>query len=589
MNGARNWRRIVLWAVLVVVITMVVLAAATFVWLNVLLARTHENEQDAAAIDQAMTEALPDGEEVPPEPGTTNILVLGSDKREDESEQYGRSDTLMIVHVDPVKDFVSVMSLPRDLRVDMGNHGHQKMNAAYAYGGVPLTITTVRQLTGLTIDKYVHVDFDAFRRLTEAFGGVYVDVDRRYYYAGPDYERVDVQPGYQRLVGDDALQYVRFRHDQNGDYGRIERQQQFVRGAKGQAIGWGTAGRFKEMVEVLAGNIGTDLSGFDITKLAWWGVRLESGRIKQVSLPGTDDYIEGVSYVLVDDTGMANAVQDLLTPPAPPATTGTTKAPTGTTVTTKPPTTSTTELGQGGTPAQPIDLNGVSVGVWNAGGRKGEAAAVSEILQTHGARIRDVSSADKPVGRSVVLYPAGLQAEGGQVALALGIRKMFEDNSRRNINVVIGDDFLMPAESPPPGPNPGVVDGNQWAAMARAASFPVMAPKTIPKDYSFAGYRLYDMDTEKGPRPSLKVMYRYQREDEFFGFMETTFLEAPAAEAGEKVEAGGHALTVVSLGDKVDHIWWKDGKTLYWVSNTLSHSLSRAQLLAVAESMIPIE
>lgn len=561
-----------------------------FLWLNVLLARTHENEPDAAAIDQALTEALPKGEEVPPEPGTMNILVLGSDKREGDGDAYGRSDTLMIVHVDPKADFASVISVPRDLRVDMGEYGNQKMNAAYAFGGIPLTVTTVRQLTGLTIDKYVHVDFDAFRSLTQAFGGVYVDVDRRYYYGGPDYERVDVEPGYQRLVGDDALQFVRFRHDKKGDYGRIERQQQFVRGAKGQAIGWGTAGRFKEMVEVLAGNISTNLSGFDITKLAWWGVRLDSGRIKQVSLEGTDDYIGGVSYVLVEDVAMAGAVQDLLAPPAVAQATPTTAPGAGSTTQTKPATTtSSTVPGGGGTPAQPIDLSQVSVDVWNAGERQGEAAAAAEILQRHGARIREVSTADDKVGRSVVLYPAGLQAEGAQVALALGIGKMFEDNSRPRVNVVIGGDFVLPHESPPPGPTPGVVDGNQWAAMARAASFPIMAPTTVPKDYTFAGYRLYDMDTEKGPRPSLKVMYRLESEDEYFGFMQTTFMEAPAAEPGVRVKAGDRTLTVVSLADKVDHIWWKEGGTLCWVSNTLFHTLSRDELLAVAESMIPIE
>ena len=114
-----------------------------------------------------------------------NVLLLGSDIRPDEEEKYGRSDTLMLLHVDPDADYVSVLSLPRDLRVYLNDlHGYQKINAAYAYGGDALAITTVQELTGLKINHFVNVNFDAFRAVTTALGGIYVDVDRRYYYGG---------------------------------------------------------------------------------------------------------------------------------------------------------------------------------------------------------------------------------------------------------------------------------------------------------------------------------------------------------------------------------------------------------------------
>ena len=190
----------------------------------------------------------------------------------------------MVMHVDPDADYVSVLSLPRDLRVDLGRHGYQKINAAYAYGKDALAMQTVQELTGLKINHFVNVSFDAFRAVTTALGGVYVDVDRRYYYGGPDFERVDVQPGYQRIAGDQALQYVRFRHDDNNDYGRIDRQQRFLRAAKEQALNWSLATKIPSVVSLLAENVTSDLSTMDAIKLSWWGIKLGMGRVKQVNL-----------------------------------------------------------------------------------------------------------------------------------------------------------------------------------------------------------------------------------------------------------------------------------------------------------------
>jgi len=95
---------------------------------------------------------------------------------------------MMVVHVDPSANFVSVLSLPRDLQVELGQHGTQKLNAAYAFGETPWPSAPSAPSTGLELDHFVNVDFAAFRAITTQLGGVYVDVDRRYYYGGPDYE-----------------------------------------------------------------------------------------------------------------------------------------------------------------------------------------------------------------------------------------------------------------------------------------------------------------------------------------------------------------------------------------------------------------
>lgn len=125
--------------------------------------------------------------------------------------------------------------------------------------------------------------------------------------------------------------------------------------------------------------------------------------------------------------------------------------------------------------------------------------------------------------------------------------------------------------------------------MAGKTTVPLVAPGYLPADVSYAGSRIYDIDTEKGLKPALKVMYRFQREDQFLGFMHTVFVDAPAASRGEEVTQNGTTFTVVQTGAGVDHVWWKRDGTLCWVSNTQDSLLSKAELLEVAMSMASVQ
>jgi LCP family protein required for cell wall assembly len=170
----------------------------------------------------------------PGEPQT--IMLLGSDKRptgSDPAAGGARSDTIILVRLDPSKEATALMSLPRDLRVQIPGHGVDRINAAYDLGGPRLTLTTVKQLTGLSINHVINVDFRGFWAAVQAVGCVYADIDRRYFNNTPGYSYIDVQPGYQKMCGRQALQYVRFRHEDN-DLVRSARQQDFIRQAKQQ-------------------------------------------------------------------------------------------------------------------------------------------------------------------------------------------------------------------------------------------------------------------------------------------------------------------------------------------------------------------
>jgi LCP family protein required for cell wall assembly len=166
-----------------------------------------------------------------------NILILGSDKRAGPQEDSGRSDTTMLLRLDPDRNAIAVMSIPRDLKTEIPGYGTGKFNEAYAYGGPKLTLQTVKQLTGLPINHVVNVDFLGFVRAVDAIGCVYTDVDRRYFHsnaglpASEQYSEINIQPGYQLLCGKKALQYVRYRHTDT-DLVRSSRQQDFISAAR---------------------------------------------------------------------------------------------------------------------------------------------------------------------------------------------------------------------------------------------------------------------------------------------------------------------------------------------------------------------
>jgi polyisoprenyl-teichoic acid--peptidoglycan teichoic acid transferase len=180
----------------------------------------------AAAVDQEITDVEGDAPQT--------ILILGSDKRTATGEKYGRSDTTMLLRVDPEKEFLALLSLPRDLKVEIPGYGPDLLNAAYSFGGARLTIQTVKELLGIPINHVVNVDFEGFYDAINAIGCVYIDVDRHYYNPeGGDYDDIDIKPGYRKLCGYTALDYVRYRHNDN-DLVRGARQQGFVREARQQ-------------------------------------------------------------------------------------------------------------------------------------------------------------------------------------------------------------------------------------------------------------------------------------------------------------------------------------------------------------------
>ena len=181
---------------------------------------------------------------LPPAGAPQTILLIGSDHRAGTPVRGANTDTMLLVRLNAKSSTINVMSIPRDLEVDIPGVGMAKINAAYSEGGYGLLIRTIKQnvFPNLRVNHIVDTNFTGFSQLVDAIGCVYSDVDRRYYNAsapGPNnYSSIDIQPGYQKLCGDNqavtgALPFVRFRH-LDSDIVREARQQDFIRWAKDQ-------------------------------------------------------------------------------------------------------------------------------------------------------------------------------------------------------------------------------------------------------------------------------------------------------------------------------------------------------------------
>jgi LCP family protein required for cell wall assembly len=310
--------RILRWTLAVVLMSGVTVggAVAYYVW-NRLERITTTNDPNLKAADQQLAPLV----DAATQPAVA--LVLGYDKRYGSGSSLGHSDTLMLIRVDPKTKILSLLSLPRDMYVNVPTLGMRKINDAYAYGGAPLAIETVSQVLGVKINYYVPVNFHLFRKTVDIFHGVYIDVDRRYYHANNgagNYAAIDLQPGYQKLSGFQALQYVRYRH-LDSDFIRTARQQAFVREFKRRLDVWSAATNIFGLLDTLPNDLkvrgsakGQSVGPKTILSYVRLLAEIPRGNMVQVRLTGATPTINGASVVTVTQQAIDSAVAEFQNP-----------------------------------------------------------------------------------------------------------------------------------------------------------------------------------------------------------------------------------------------------------------------------------
>src|SRR5665648_65701 len=238
-----------------------------------------------------------------------NILIVGCD----EVENNGRADTILFLSISPKTKDVLILSIPRDTRVEIPERGMDKINHAYAFGGEKLIAETVSLFLDVPIDFYAIADFNGFVNIIDKLGGVEIDVEKEMHYVdkagGLD---INLYPGKQILDGEKSLQYIRFRHDNLGDLGRIKRQQKLSLAVIEKMMNFDFIIKIPQISEEMEGYIETNINVQDAIALANLFKGINQEEVKIETIQAKPVYIKGISYLEPDVEEVRQRVKSLI-------------------------------------------------------------------------------------------------------------------------------------------------------------------------------------------------------------------------------------------------------------------------------------
>jgi LCP family protein required for cell wall assembly len=409
-----RWKRVLMWTSIAVAALMI----GGFVWGYIWL-MGEESRMRVPGIESSLSPAKKG------QPVTT--LVMGVDRGSVVGEGGpGRSDIIMLVSVSSDGNKSALVSIPRDTRVMIpGYNGYNKINAAHAYGGTKQAIETVKAFTGLNINHFVEIDFNGFKHIVDAMGGVPIHMDR----AIDDKDAGKVPAGDIVLNGDQALALVRARYDvqavPEGDLGRIKNQQRFLQAMLATVSHQRNPFRIMKMVDATSKNVKTDLTFTDMSSLGLKLRGIGNGKVQMTTAPGAPEVVGGVWYYIVD----VNAFGQLLS-------TFKSRSEVGV-------------AGQKGTRLSASARKGIKVAVLNGARVQGIATAVANELEKRGYADVARANSDSAYSRTTVYYSNNNNSKAGKVASDLKgasgpVVKQNDDLTSRygvDVVVVLGSDY----------------------------------------------------------------------------------------------------------------------------------------------------
>ncbi|MDQ3857258.1 MAG: LCP family protein [Actinomycetota bacterium] len=594
--------RILLWFVVTVLVAVGGVAGGVVLWWEHSIAATAPSTPEEREA-QRLLDAVPAADQ------PAVAMVIGYDKRFSgpDASNDSRSDTILLLRADPRSKTISMLSIPRDLYVDLApckgfGPRQGRINQAFSQCGPAGTIQTVRDLTHLPVNYFVTVNFRGFVKVVDkGLGGVYVDVDRRYFNdneglgPGETYATIDLHPGYQRLHGADALRFVRYRHTDN-DFYRNARQQEFVKAVKQQISGLEAVWKLRGIVGTITRNVTIGQGGGGSIELetvlayARFAYELPSGNFFQVRIQGLSD--NGFFDVLAPQEEIDKAVASFMNPD-PEAPDKAANAALGR----KPRAGSR----RGPPPSE------VTVEVVNGNGVAGAADDAAYRLSERGYRaLNGGNAARQDYFQTQILYdPAVAHAEDAARELA----KLFGDATveegppaaqlETTLRVIVGKTFggtlaPMPRNTTPKHEPPKVVqDPRSAAPLVRAAQrkvdFPLLVPtvrETSSELSTLEPIRVYDVnDDHKGVR----LVYNGPLATDYWGIQETSWSEAPILEGPTLTRTiGAREYRLYFNGSHLHMVAFEENGAVYWVSNTLLDGLSNETMLAIAKGLRPL-
>jgi polyisoprenyl-teichoic acid--peptidoglycan teichoic acid transferase len=326
--SVRRWLRVGL-----IVLLVLVLASAVWAVLGYLAFRSGVKKANDRLDSRVGRVLAPQDGSILSNPAT--VLVLGTDEAKHRSGPF-RSDAIMLVRTDPDEHRIALLSIPRDLRVEIPGHGLDKINAAFAYGGPTLAVTTVRRLTGVPINHVVVMNFADFQDVIDTLGGVTIDVPGKILSNKFDCPRPTqakcarwkgwrFRKGTQEMDGHRALIYARIRENQlnpgESDITRGQRQQQVLEAVADEVVGFRTFLRMPFIGDDLVRPLTTDLTANQFLELGWVKYRTPDSGTIRCRLGGTIADLGGVSYILGSEENVsvvAMVTGDSAPQPPPP-------------------------------------------------------------------------------------------------------------------------------------------------------------------------------------------------------------------------------------------------------------------------------
>ena len=245
-----------------------------------------------------------------------NILILGIDSNGENSDKFvgTRSDTILLLNIDPRTHSVNAISIPRDSKVYLaGEHGVQKINSAHALGGMPLVKKTIEETLGIKVNKYVIVNNDGIKKLVDALGGIPIYIEKDMYYH--DYSaklHINLKKGLRVLDGEQTEGYLRYRKDALGDIGRTSRQQWFLKAILEKLQSPSVIPKIPEVLNIATTYVRTDLSLYEMSHLAALLRNVSLDDVQFATLPGSPSKKGYISYWILDPEKTQEVVDRLV-------------------------------------------------------------------------------------------------------------------------------------------------------------------------------------------------------------------------------------------------------------------------------------
>jgi LCP family protein required for cell wall assembly len=612
-TGFGIFKRVVL--VLVLVLSSLVLGALGGGYLY-----THQVVHELQARTPAVIKASK-SLDVPVANRAAIALVIGYDHRLGlESNHPSLSDTLMLIRADPVTKTISLLSFPRDLNVPIycgssvsDSAGHvvasgDRINSAYGRCGPKGSLLTIKHLTGLSVNYLITVNFHGFKELVDKIGGIWMDIDRRYYNKNTgayynNYANINLQPGYQRLTGEEALDFVRFRHT-DSDLTRNARQQEFVRAFKEQVSRNLSITSVPSLVHTITQNVEVGEGGHSLNLKQVIGYALFAA-----GLPGGHLFQERIQNVqcLIECDASTRDIQSAVDRFSKPDVQETREA-------------NAAALGEKIKQTAPPPSS-VTVTVLNGNGVQGSAATASYLLAQRSYRMLvpphnlDANAPTQVFHTKIYYDPAQKRSKAAAVALQnlmqpADVVKLPPRAAMLNalnpgsmLLVVLGETFHgdiapLPQRVVPKHQPPKVRYDSSSAELlrpyAKKVRFDLMVPTvldrnsrldTLPGDKPLSYYWMDDTRKHKG----IRLVFSTGEVGDYWGVQETDFAAAPAlSDRSFHRIIKGRAYDLYYSGNRLHMVVLRRNGASYWVVNTLLDSLSNETMIAIAKGLKPL-